>query len=193
MTTATNPYATHKPPAAGGGLYLKLEDGQTVNLRIYSEAYVFQSKFVRGDEVKWSTRYAWIVYNNEESRAQILQLSPTTFKQIAAYATDPDYGDPTDYNIKLTREGVGTDTTYSVIASPKPSPLTTEMGTACRKVDITALTGLEHAIPISQLLDGSDAPKGADDDVAIPTPKQKDVVIKDLDDKEPVNLDEIPF
>lgn len=193
MPNQPNPYATHKPPE-GGGLYLKLKDGQQVSLRIASEAYVYQNKFQRGEEVQWSTRYAWVVYNNDEKKAQILQLSPRDFKKIAAYATDDEYGDPTEYNIRLAREGEGTNTIYTVIASPKRSPFTTEMGTATRKIDILSIPGLEHAIPISQLEDGSEAPKGAVDlSGPVSAGASKDVVIEDLEDDEPVNLDGIPF
>jgi hypothetical protein len=47
-------------------------------------------------------------------------------KQIKTYATDPEYGDPTTYDIKIKKEGSGKETRYAVVPSPKTIPLTDE-------------------------------------------------------------------
>lgn len=48
------------------------------------------------------------------------------FQQIFNLATDPEYGNPQMYDIKVKREGEGMDTTYNVIPSPKKKELTDE-------------------------------------------------------------------
>jgi hypothetical protein len=183
----TNPYESHKPPVGSGGLYLKLEDGQTVTLRLASEPYIFQSEY----QGKWSTRYVWVIYNFDEAIAQTLQLSPTTYKQIATLATDPEYGDPTNYNIKLKRNGTGMDTTYAVTASRQNTELTAEEREKVDKIVINDVKGFEHALPLSQVVDGNNAPKPGGITVR-PAGKQNDVVLTDLPDDD-INLDDIPF
>jgi hypothetical protein len=42
-----------------------------------------------------------------KKQAQVFQQSATFFKNLANYAKDPEYGDPTEYDIKVTREGTG--------------------------------------------------------------------------------------
>lgn len=189
-----SPYAKHKPPVSSNSLYFKLEDGEEAVIRLATEPYVYMSEFKRPEGSSWSTRYAWVVHNPKEDTAQILQLSATTYKMIAAYALDEDYGDPRQYNIKLIRSGTGTDTTYTIIAGPKKEPITTAAQALVDKLDITA--HIKHAIPLSQVEDAKDAPypEGVhnlyDEEQRA---KSKDVVLEDLDDDKPVNLDEIPF
>ena len=55
--------------------------------------------------------------------AKILEIGPAVMKQITNFATDEDYGDPTQYDLKIQKEGVGQETRYSVTASPRRSPL----------------------------------------------------------------------
>lgn len=189
-----NPYANHKVPTANGGLYLKLEDGQTVSLRLATEPYIYQSVFTQADgATKFSTRYAWVIFNHDENAAQVLQLSATTFKTIQGYANDEDYGDPTTYNLKITRNGTGTDTTYAIIASPKKTVLTPEQKLEVNKITLTNVKGLEHALPLSQVQDGNNAPKPA---LSVPTPATVDDGrfdnIKDSDNGT-IDLDSIPF
>jgi hypothetical protein len=182
----SNSYQSHKPPVASGGLYLKLEDGQTVVLRLATEPYIFQNEYLG----KWSTRYAWVVYNQDEEVAQVLQLSPTTYRAIAAYALDAEYGDPTQYNLKLTRNGTGTDTTYTVVASPKKEPLTADQKAKVDKIELTEVKGLEHAVPISEITDGNNAPKPEGGSAPVSQPKDALPTAKEVDD---INLEDIPF
>jgi hypothetical protein len=98
-------YQTYVPPTQSGG-FLKIEDGKTVILRIASEPVIFQSEY-KGN---LTTRYAWVVYNMAEDAAQIFSQSARFFSNLAVYAKDDEYGDPTTYNIKVTRNGTDTNT-----------------------------------------------------------------------------------
>lgn len=110
MTNVKDLYAKNKP-AGGNGLFLKFEDGQTVQLRVLDIPVVFQSEY----EGKFSTKWAWPVYNHDEKKVQILQGGSTIYNAINDLIQDDDYGDPTEYDIKITRTGKGTDTKYSVL------------------------------------------------------------------------------
>jgi hypothetical protein len=130
-------YSTHKPSVGeGGGLYLKLEDGQTVKLRIASEPVIFESESEWGGEKSLSTRYGWLVWNQDTKQPQILQQSARFFKQIAALAQDEEWGDPKEYDIKITRQGTGTETTYNVTPSSNRASLASEVKQQLDKIDL---------------------------------------------------------
>lgn len=174
-------YDTYKAPS-DGGFFLKFESDEPVKLRLCSEPYIFASSFTDKltSETKISNKYAWSIWNYNEDSAQILQLPVTGFRQIQALAQDPEYGDPSAYDLKITRTGTGTSTKYSVIPSPNKSQVTLEIKAATDKLDVGDIV---KGIPLSQLVDGT----------AVPEPKTKDVVIEDMDEDEKVNLDSIPF
>jgi len=77
---------------------------------------------LNGNEKK--QRYAWIVLDREDGKVKILDVGWTIFKVVHDLSHDPDYGNPTEYDLKITKTGQGLDTEYSVIASPKRVPLT---------------------------------------------------------------------
>lgn len=131
-------YDRHIPPSTGGGLYLKLEDGETAKLRIATEPAIYETENTNKQtgEVTFSTRYAWVVWNVDKESAQIFQQSATFFKSIANLAKDEDYGDPVNYDIKVTRNGTGTDTTYQVVPMPNKAPLSKAARDAVDKVDL---------------------------------------------------------
>ncbi len=68
--------------------------------------------------------WAFIVYNYEDKRVQILELTQKgIMKTIQAYVKNPKWGKPTDYDFIVNREGSGLDTEYAVSVNPKaPAP-----------------------------------------------------------------------
>lgn len=137
-------YSTYRPPTQSGGL-LKLQDGQTVRLRICSEPVVFQSEY-KGN---LSTRYAWVVWNVDEGMAQILTQGVTFYRTIANLAQDEDWGDPQTYGIKVKREGTDTDTVYQVTPATAKTPLTDEQRAEADDIDLIA--SLEKLPSVSQV------------------------------------------
>ena len=65
-------------------------------------------------------------YGSEGPQVKVLETGISVMKGIKTYATDPDYGDPTTYDIKIKKEGSGKETRYAVVPSPKTSELTEE-------------------------------------------------------------------
>lgn len=146
----SNIYATHKPESAGGdGLYLKIKPDEIVKLRIATEPAIFESesKPDENNNTRLSTRYAWVVWNQDKQMAQVLQQSATFFKQLAGFAQDDDYGDPMQYDIKVKRDGEGLETTYQITPSPKKEPLPPAALEAVKNIDL--IEKLE-ASPFSQ-------------------------------------------
>lgn len=71
-------------------------------------------------------KYQVLTIDRSDSKLKILEGGSSIFKQIKDYAMDPDYGDPSKYDIKIKKEGSGRETRYTVVAAPKKSELTPE-------------------------------------------------------------------
>lgn len=125
--------------------YLKLEEG-TYKLRILSEQpFIFYEYFTTDDKPvllkerpaelpanikpskyndgKKEISEVWglAVYNHDLEQVQILKITQVSIKRaIIALAENPDCGNPTGYDITITREkDKSGKTTYAVIASVK--------------------------------------------------------------------------
>ena len=66
------------------------------------------------------------VIDRNDGKVKVLEGGPTIFNAIKNYAVDPDYGDPTRYDMKIRKEGTGRDTRYTVVASPEKAKITDE-------------------------------------------------------------------
>jgi hypothetical protein len=200
-------YNTHRPSVGeGGGLYLKLEDGQTVKVRIASEPVIFESESEWGGEKSLSTRYGWLVWNQDTRQPQILQQSARFFKQIAALAQDEEWGDPKEYDIKITRQGTGTETTYNVTPSSNRTSLVSEVKQQLDKIDliekIKASPFAQRVMWLSDFDDkqpeqesegqGYQKAKAIAQDIKTHKDAPQDTVAE-LDPSEEINLDDIPF
>lgn len=174
MATSENLYGQYTPPAGAGGVYLKLTDKQTVKLRFMGYPVVSSKMWAGAD--KPSTRYAWVVLNQDTGEAHSFEQGITFFKQIQALSMDPDWGDTSGYDIKVTRNGSDTDTTYSVIPASK-SALTKEQLAEVAKINLSALH--PDAIPFEDLVRGKE-------------PVRHDVVPTDVSDEE-IDLSAVPF
>lgn len=73
-----------------------------------------------------TVRYQVQVIDRTDNEVKILEGGKSIFNSIKAYAVDPEYGDPTKYDVKIQKEGSGRETRYTVMASPKKDPLTDE-------------------------------------------------------------------
>lgn len=69
-------------------------------------------------------------YGADGAQVKVLTVGRSVITAIKQFALDPDYGNPTKYDIKIKKEGSGRDTRYSVSPSPKKSELTDEEKTA---------------------------------------------------------------
>lgn len=74
---------------------------------------------------KWrfsnSKKHTMHIINRDTNQLQLLEQSDGFFKTIKTLIEN-GYADPTGYDMKVIRQGTGTDTSYSFIPAP-PSPL----------------------------------------------------------------------
>lgn len=121
-------YNTHKP-SAGGGDYLKLKDGDKVKMRIASEPAI--SVYKLGDR----PRYSWIVFNRDESKAQVYSAGVQVFTGVADLVEE--WGEPTEFDIVVKRTGSGmNDTSYSVTPVKTSNDLTKDELEQVAKVNL---------------------------------------------------------
>lgn len=169
MTNIKDLYAQNQPQG-GGGMFLKTESGKTYLLRVLDLPVVFTNVY----EGKESTKYAWPVYNHETEEVQILQKGAQVMQALNALIQDDEWGDPVEYDVKLSHAGTGMDTKYSIA----PARNNKEVPTDIEIPDVAAIIG---ASPNSKNVRK----------LGEPVPQQ-DVVLDDIDDA-PIDLDEIPF
>lgn len=131
-------------PAGGQTAYLQLQAGDN-RVRVVSPPFqvnVHWEETIEGSKQKVicpgpgcpickvgrtpGTRYQALVLNRATAKVEILEGGPQIFRQVKDYAVDPDYGDPSKYDIKIKKEGSGRDTRYSVKAAPNKTELTPE-------------------------------------------------------------------
>jgi len=199
--TNPNVYRRYTVPDGAGGLYLKFEDGKTFILRIASEPVVYETVYAEGtDKESTSSKFAWVVWDVETKSARILSLPVTAYRQVAAFASDDEYGDPRRYNLKITRTGTALETKYEVIASPKTSPLSeldSDAPDAVKKIDlierIKAGNGVHNVNWLEDAVNSQEVKpvnKVSKNEVTHPT---DDVIIEDVDEDEKIDLSKIPF
>lgn len=121
-------YQKHQP-SSGGGDFLKLRDGDKVKMRIATEPAI--SIYKLGDK----PRYAWVVWNRDANKAQVYSAGVSVFKQIAALVED--WGEPTDFDIRVSRSGSTiNDTEYIVTPVKESKKLTPEELDKVNSIDL---------------------------------------------------------
>lgn len=175
--------------SGGGGLFVKFEQGKPLKLRVLTI-----DPIVSKDQ--WGgTKYAFIVYNHTEQKAQILNKGTSIANEIKKLHLDDDWGGNIQkIDIKIEAEGSGKDTKYTVNPVREAVELTQEQIKEAR--DIRLEDAVKNGARLSTLESDSDIPEYIPNDDGgseSPNPKaKKEVVIEDIDD-EPVDLSDIPF
>lgn len=170
----------YEVPVSGGN-YMKLEKGDNV-FRVLSSAvigYEYWNKDdkpvrlkskpdVLPDDIKVDQNgnkvikhfWAFAVWNYKAGAVQILEITQKTIQTgIRELTKDVDWGDPRKYDIKITRNGDGLETEYTV--SPKPhSSLKSDIEAAyiARPVQLENLFKGEDPFEVRNS-DGSPVPK----------------------------------
>lgn len=126
-------YTEHKPEGSTEGLYLKLKDGDSYKLRILSDPVI--TVYKEGDR----PRYAWAVYNHDLKRVQVYGAGVSVYSQISALVED--WGEPTEFDIRIKREGAGLqDTSYIVTPVKTSTEVPKEAKAEFEKIDLPQAT-----------------------------------------------------
>jgi len=170
-------YSENEP--SGGGLFLKLKDGDSFRVRFLGLPAVYESTFTDKDTQKKSvsTKYAWPVYNFDAEATQVLQGGATIYNALNSLIQNDDWGDPSEYDVTVGRTGSGlNDTKYSVTPLRKSLDLPKEM----EDIDVVAITQKSDYNQNVHLLG------------QMFTPLEEDTVLEDIEEGG-ISLDDIPF
>lgn len=164
-----------KPENSGGGLFVKIDEDNPVKLRVLTV-----DPLINVDETYGATRFAFVVYNFTEGKAQILNKGWSIAGELQKIHLDEDFGaDIQKVDVKITATGSGKETRYSVNPLPNAQKLTDEQLAEVIEIDLEKV--IKNGTRMSEVNAGKKS-----------YPKAKEVVIEDIPDEE-VNLDEIPF
>ena len=73
---------------------------------------------------KPQTRYMLMVLDRADGVVKQLEVGRMIMKDIQTLAMDSDFGNPTQYDIKIQKDGSGRETRYHVMPAPSKTPLT---------------------------------------------------------------------
>jgi len=152
----SNFFGDFTPQATGQSNYTKLHLGDT-KLRILSTPSIYfqgwteeggKNKPVRGWQkpqgVTWREEpkqaVGLVVWNYDTEQIEWWEVTQASIQQqLVAYASDPDFGDPREYDIKVTKSGTGMETKYNVRAltgKPLTPEITAKAQEAAEKLDV---------------------------------------------------------
>jgi hypothetical protein len=105
----------------GSNLYVKVEPGSKVRIRIIDHPYVSTRQFQAGGDL--TTRFSWPVWDYESEKVKILEQGPAVFRMISDIVAE--YGEevPMECDLVIGRTGEGLNTRYSVVPGKIQSDL----------------------------------------------------------------------
>lgn len=122
------------------GQFLKFTPGEPVKVRILTtDPVISESEFTdqRTGELTLNTRFAYIVYNFTDKKAQIMQVTPKSAKRIAEIHMDQEYGaNIRNVDIRITPPAKGEIKAYTFEVMPNTQQLTKEMVDEARGIDL---------------------------------------------------------
>ena len=127
---------------APAGKWFKLKDGQQARIRIFSDAahaIIYQQEFTDKEtaEIRTTMRFAYVIWNHDARKAQIWAgIAGATYDQIKRYIVNPEYGDITQYDVTVEREGESLQTKYAITAARKNYGLTAGQLVECGDIDL---------------------------------------------------------
>lgn len=173
-----------------GGLFLKFIADKPVVIRVLTTDPVVSNQEYQGSdgEVTLSTKFNFIVYNFTDDKAQILSASPSIAQKIGALHTDEDFGaNIRKIDIKITPTGEKIKRRYDIQVLPKTNDLTDEQVKECRAINLDEKieNGQRMSFYKPEEKNGYDQAKEVRDALG--------VTEEDVNNEEPINLDDIPF
>lgn len=141
-----------------------------------------------------NTRYAFIVYNLDEERLQILNKGPGFAQEFQRIDSDNDFGgDIRRVDVKITTNGKqGINIRYKFDVIGDPYDLSKEQMKSIMESNIKLDEVIQKNSPGAKRLSEINAGAKIGGEELEPAGAKDDIVIEDIGD-EPINLDDIPF
>jgi hypothetical protein len=134
------------------------------------------------EEKYGSTKFAFVVWNHDLGKAQIMDRGSSIAKAIQELHNDEDYGaNIQKIDIKISSTGEGKDTRYTVTPLQKTIELTPSQIEEAAKIDL--MEKIKNGVRMSQV---------AEKQSSKPMP-QSMVDDASFADEAPIDLNEIPF
>lgn len=168
------------------GLFVKVEPGRPVKLRILDHPYVSTVKYQSGDV---ATRFAWPVWDYQLEKVRILQQGKSIFKQIANQVENWPDGEamPSPFDIVIAREGSGQyDTKYTVSAVP-------HAGTSPAKPELPDMAEKTGGLPLREVAQGAKPEVKQVGQSATLAALEAGETLPTDEQVSDINLDDIPF
>lgn len=185
---ASSPY--REPKVWKEGVRAPLDANEVVKLRPEQWIAMF-----RDPEFNITEVFHWVVIDRDSGQAKIYSATAGVYKSIKEYAEMEDWGDPQTYDLRVERTEQPGRGYYKVTALPNKEPLDDKDQANVAALLVQLNEKLPAARKISEVqvdyIDEMDQSLEAEAQIT-PEPK-KDVVIEDIKDGEPINLDDIPF
>ena len=120
--------------------------------------------------------WAMKVYNWDKDRVQVWEVKQSKIrKPIETLSKNKKWGDPANYDIVVTRTGLGfNDTDYQVVANPPIEPLDKDLQAKCDTVVVNLEALFDGADPFTQQ-DTENAPQ------EVVESKKTEINIEDID------------
>jgi len=175
MVDVRDLYAKNKPASAGGEDFLKLQDGDSVRVRFLDLPVEFTTEYQDGSK---GVRWAWPIYNFDEGKMMIFEAGKMIYNALNDLIQDEEYGDPSEYDVKVARTGkTQNDTRYTIT----PTRENKELPEGAEPIDVYKVkSSSQYATNVHRLGEEPSAEKTTD------------IVLDDIEDK-PIDLSEIPF
>jgi len=110
-------------PETTTGIFLRLrKKGDQIKIRLVSTPVHYQDEF----QGKTRERFAWLVIDRSDGQIKVFNAGVSIYLIIKGFAEDKDWGDPTKYDLTITRTEESTANYYRVVPSPNKSEVTKE-------------------------------------------------------------------
>lgn len=183
-----------------------LSDGQWMSL-------------MRNPEWRVQEQFVILCIDRADGNAKIMRIAPSAYEKIQNLVNNPEWGDPTSYDITVTRTESPGKAYWDIAPSPNKTILTTAERALIDKLDLAKLLPSalpanvpqpddidentvpeplpwEHPVPIRATAPLAPPPTEPETPPYVdpgPQPGQvDDTIVEDIGD-EPINLDDIPF
>lgn len=166
----------------GNSLFLTVKKGDSIKLRVLTvDPMISKDKY-------GNTRFAFVVWNYNEQKAQILNKGASIARPIQQLHTDEDYGaNIQKLDVKLVATSTGhedKDVEYTLNPLPQSTDLTSEQVEEAKKINLENV--IKNGIRMSAAAKGETTPE-------VTTSPQVDDEVHEVEDTAPINLDSIPF